>query len=132
MRLLLDANIFLEILLKQANAERAKRLLAQVDRHDFFVSDFALHSIGLILFGRKRHGVFNTFIKDMILNVGVEVLAVGPDQLTAVTSTALKFNLDFDDAYQYTLAELHDLTLVSFDHHFDHTTRGRKSPAEIL
>jgi predicted nucleic acid-binding protein len=45
---------------------------------------------------------------------------------------AERFNLDFDDAYQYTAAEKYDLTLVSFDSDFDHTERGRKTPAEVL
>ena len=40
--------------------------------------------------------------------------------------------LDFDDAYQYALAEKHDLIIVSFDSDFDKTKRGRKSPAEVI
>ena len=43
-----------------------------------------------------------------------------------------EFNLDFDDAYQYTAAEKHDLTIVSFDADFDRTKRGRKTPWEVL
>lgn len=46
MRLLVDTNIFLEILLEQSRAEEAKHLLRKVDQHDFFISDFALHSVG--------------------------------------------------------------------------------------
>lgn len=42
------------------------------------------------------------------------------------------YGLDFDDAYQYAVAEKHNLTLVSFDKDFDRTERGRKTPAEIL
>jgi hypothetical protein len=43
-----------------------------------------------------------------------------------------RFNLDFDDAYQYVAAEKHDLTLVSLDADFDRTERGRKTPADVL
>jgi len=43
-----------------------------------------------------------------------------------------RYHLDFDDAYQYTVAEKHDLTIVSFDHDFDQTERGRKTPGEVL
>jgi len=43
-----------------------------------------------------------------------------------------KFNLDFDDAYQYAVAEKYDLTIVSFDVDFDRTERGRKTPGEVL
>ena len=49
-----------------------------------------------------------------------------------LTAISKKFNLDFDDAYQYVAAEEYNLTLVSFDSDFDRTERGRKTPAEIL
>jgi hypothetical protein len=39
--------------------------------------------------------------------------------------------LDFDDAYQYTAAEKHNLILLSFDTDFDRTSRGRKTPAMV-
>lgn len=42
------------------------------------------------------------------------------------------YNLDYDDAYQYVVAERNDLTLVSFDSDFTQTSRGRRTPAEIL
>jgi len=40
--------------------------------------------------------------------------------------------LDYDDAYQYLVADQYTLTLVSFDTDFDHTARGRQTPAAIL
>jgi predicted nucleic acid-binding protein len=43
----------------------------------------------------------------------------------------LRYNLDFDDAYQYITAEKNDLTLVSFDADFDRTEGGKKSPEVI-
>ncbi|MDI6810798.1 MAG: PIN domain-containing protein [archaeon] len=45
---------------------------------------------------------------------------------------ANRFHLDFDDAYQYTVAEKHDLQIVSFDTDFDRTERGRKTPDEVV
>jgi len=44
----------------------------------------------------------------------------------------MRFNLDFDDAYQYAIAEKFNLTIVSFDSDFNRTERGRKTPAEVL
>ena len=41
MRLLIDTNIFLEVLLEQARAEEARSLLAAVESHEFFISDFS-------------------------------------------------------------------------------------------
>ena len=40
--------------------------------------------------------------------------------------------MDFDDAYQYAVAEKRGLVLVSFDSDFDRTERKRKVPAELL
>jgi hypothetical protein len=39
-------------------------------------------------------------------------------------TVAKKFALDFDDAYQYVVAEKYDLQLVSFDADFDRTERS--------
>jgi len=44
---------------------------------------------------------------------------------------AAAFQLDFDDAYQYVVAEKFDLMLVSFDTDFDRTDRNRIIPANI-
>jgi PIN domain. len=43
-----------------------------------------------------------------------------------------KFNLDFDDAYQYVVAEKFGLTIVSFDSDFDKTYFGRKIPNDLI
>jgi predicted nucleic acid-binding protein len=49
-----------------------------------------------------------------------------------VSGISKKFNLDFDDAYQYTLAEKNDFFVVSFDSDFDRTERKRKIPSELF
>jgi len=58
-------------------------------------------------------------------------LSVSMDDMEAVVNAATMYNLDFDDAYQYVVAEKHGLGLVSFDSDFDRTRRGRKAPSEI-
>ena len=42
-----------------------------------------------------------------------------------------KYNLDFDDAYQYVTATKSNLLLVSFDSDFDRTEGRRKTPEVI-
>ncbi len=49
MKLLVDTNIFLKVLLEQAREDEARNFLSKADVYEFFISDFALHSIGLIL-----------------------------------------------------------------------------------
>ena len=68
----------------------------------------------------------------MMLTAGTIMTSLFAEDMEAVISTALRFNLDFDDAYQYVAAAKYGYTLISFDSDFDHTERGRKSPAEIL
>jgi uncharacterized protein len=43
-----------------------------------------------------------------------------------------KFQLDFDDAYQYVIAERENAVMVSFDKDFDATPRGRQTPSQVL
>lgn len=42
-----------------------------------------------------------------------------------------RFNIDFDDAYQYVAAEQYGLTIVSFDTDFNRTEKGCKAPDRI-
>lgn len=131
MRLLIDTNIFLEMLLEQTRADEAKELLAKTDTHDFFISDFSLHSIGLILLRRNQAKAFRDFLADMITGAGMMVASLQPDELNAVADHTANFKLDFDDAYQYAAAEKYDLTIVSFDKDFERTTRGRVVPSAV-
>ncbi len=131
MRLLVDTNIFLEVILEQEKAEDAKALLAKTEEHEFFISDYSLHSVGLLLFRRKQHDVFRQFVRDMMLRAGMIMTSLFAEDMESVINAARRFNLDFDDAYQYAAAEKYGLILVSFDKDFDRTERGRKSPAEV-
>jgi len=44
----------------------------------------------------------------------------------------LSYGLDFDDAYQFTVCQKYNLSLVSFDADFDKIPDGRRTPAELL
>jgi len=131
-RLLIDTNIVLEVLLAQEHADEARALLSASDRVDLFLSDFAVHSIGLLLFRRGLHGVFREFLEDVVQRAGVAVVGLRVGDMEAVINAAQKFRLDFDDAYQYVVAEKYALSIVSFDQDFDRTYRGRKTPAEVI
>ena len=131
MRLLIDTNIFLEILLEQRRAEEAKDLLRKVDQHDFFISDFALHSVGLLLLRQRKPEVFRSFLSDMISNAGIIQLGLTPLEMEEVIQASGNFRLDFDDAYQYAVAERYGLAIVSFDSDFDRTAQGRLQPVAV-
>lgn len=77
----------------------------------------------------------DTFVKsvnDLITNGGVIETRLTTTELSNVIEAAGDYRLDFDDAYQYTVAERYALTLVSFDADFDRTSRGRKTPDQVL
>jgi len=67
---LLDTNIWPERLLAQAQSEVVGQLLDAVTTDQLLMSDFTLHSIGVIL-GRLEEGaVFTQFVQDVLVDGG--------------------------------------------------------------
>jgi predicted nucleic acid-binding protein len=54
MRLLLDTNIFLEVILEQERHEEARTLPSKFEEHEFFLSDYSFHSIFSFAWGNTR------------------------------------------------------------------------------
>jgi hypothetical protein len=131
MRLLVDTNLFIEVLLNQVKAGEARILLENRKHHELFVSDFALHSIGLLLFRHEQQRVFRQFLED-IARVGMQVVSLTALEMCSVVDAASKFKLDFDDAYQYSACRRNGLKIVSFDADFDRTSEGRLLPANVV
>ena len=128
---LVDTNIFLETLLDQDKAAEVQSFLRSTDLNIIFMTDFSLYSISITLFRLKKFALFISFLDDIVVD-GIDILSLDPEDLKALGQSVQKFNLDFDDSYQYTVAEKYDLQLVSFDRDFDRTERKRKEPAEVL
>ncbi len=124
---LVDTNIFLEILLAQEKQAVCKRFLdAQIGQ--LYISDFSLHSIGVILFRQSKEVVFQQFVGDVLQKVGILSLSKGAYRNLVMLKDAL--HLDFDDAYQYKVAEENNLTLVTMDQDFK--TAGKKIQITFL
>ena len=79
-----------------------------------------------------RKEAFLSFVQDAFIDGSVGLIHLLPEHFTHLLQTMARFNLDFDDAYQYVAAEKHGLSLVSFDGDFDKSERGRKTPQEVL
>ena len=126
MKLLLDTNIFLEVMLGQKEAVSAQRLLAAGQQHELFVSDFSLHSIGCHLFRRGKASEFKQFFRDVVVTGGIRIASLGEQQYEVAADAAAKFRLDFDDAYQYAVARTQGLSIISFDADFDRTHIARR------
>lgn len=128
---LVDTNIWLERLLGQNKSEIVGKFLDYVADVDLAISDFALHSIGVILSKLNRRDAFLKFIEDLFINGSVSIVRLEAEDMPEVISVVEEFKIDFDDAYQYIAAQKYSFTIVSFDKDFDRTPSGRKTPQDI-
>src|SRR5512136_1611625 len=113
-RLLLDSSVLLEFLLNQQRADEVARFFERTPRAALYVTDFAFHSVALILVSRKRGEALSRFVNDFLGVRGTMLIRLTPDEVVSLATKTGELGLDFDDAYQYVAAEKHDLTLVSF------------------
>ncbi|MEK7678518.1 MAG: PIN domain-containing protein [Verrucomicrobiota bacterium] len=116
MSYLADTNIFLEILLRQAAKEKCKRFL-QENLGELSISDFSLHSIGVRLFRQNSLEVFRDFVNDSLPNL--EIIGLSDNKYEDVITAHLNFRLDFDDAYQFCVAQEKGLAIATQDQDFD-------------
>jgi len=116
MSYLVDTNVFLEVLLNQPNRPKCEAFLRQ-QAGDIAISDFSLHSIGVAAFRRQREALFGVFLTEALPHVAL--LHLDRVGYPAILWAHRKFRLDFDDAYQFTVAKGRGLTLVTQDHDFD-------------
>jgi len=129
---LVDTNIWLELLLNQEKSEVVSEFLTLVPPTQLFVSDFAIHSIGVILSRLKKFDALSLFLNDLFINGQIEQISLEPLDLIDVTYNIKKYNLDFDDSYQFTIAEKFGMTLVTFDKDFKAVGLKKKTPQEII
>ncbi|NJD52556.1 MAG: PIN domain-containing protein [Candidatus Methanoperedens sp.] len=113
---LIDTNIFLEVLLTQERQEACKEFLEK-NIGNLCISDFSLHSIGVILFRNKKEKIFQKFVKDILPNV--KIITLSKLSYQNLSDMRRKFGLDFDDAYQYKIAKDSDFKLVTLYRDFE-------------
>ena len=128
---LVDTNIWLERLLEQTRSEEVGKFLERIPGDQLYLTDFTLHSIGIILTRLDQAATFSDFVEDVLINGSVHLVGLQPEDMSLVTAAGKEYKLDFDDAYQCASADKFGLILVSFDSDFDRTPRRKKSPAEI-
>ncbi|WP_141266874.1 PIN domain-containing protein [Thermodesulfovibrio sp. Kuro-1] len=129
---LIDTNIILELLLNQTRADEVDKFFRNIQLEKLNLTDFSLFSLGIILIKKRQSVIFTEIINDLLLNGGIQLLRLSLEDFKDIAKFADIFNLDFDDAYQYTTAEKYNLTIISFDSDFDRTVRGRKTPADLV
>ncbi|MGM0381775.1 MAG: type II toxin-antitoxin system VapC family toxin [bacterium] len=129
---LIDTNIILELLCDQARAPEVRDFFSEVSIGNIYMTDFTLYSLGIFLFKGEKEEVFQKFIEDMLQGSALNLVRIPPLELPRLFETAQKYNLDFDDAYQYTAAQKNNLTLITFDSDFDNVPGETKTPSEII
>ncbi|MFQ5630696.1 MAG: type II toxin-antitoxin system VapC family toxin [bacterium] len=113
--ILADTNIFLEILLKQKKSDICKTFLDS-NSSSLFISDFSLHSIGMILLKSNAIDVFRKFLNDTL--PAIRILTLPTNAYEHLIEATQKFALDFDDAYQYATANNSNLKIATMDQDF--------------
>ena len=131
-RYLVDTNIWLERLLDQEKSDIVAKFLDTVPLDQIFISDFALHSIGLIMSRLKKLDILDKFVKDLFFNGLIEQLSLDPHDFVDIISNIEKYKLDFDDAYQLTISQKYDMTIVTFDKDFNIEEVNKMTPDEII
>jgi uncharacterized protein len=112
---LADTNIFLEILLDQEKRSLCEEFLSQ-NVSGTSISDFSLHSIGVILFRVGKESLYREFIADIIPSI--KILSLPLDLLEHTITAKQNYGFDFDDACQYSLADYYGLKILTMDKDF--------------
>jgi hypothetical protein len=99
MNYLVNTNVFLEILLNQTGRRKCESFL-QDKKGAAWISDFTLHSIGVLLFRQKRTELFDKFAADTlsqltILSLSVtdypKLTEVNRRNVTSISTTPINF-----------------------------------------
>lgn len=125
---LVDTNVWLERLLNQAKSAEVGQFLNKVSSSDLYDTDFAFHSICVILSRLARTNVLIDFVQDVFIDGEVGLISIKPSDTQLVIDAIDTHRFDFDDAYQYVAVKQNALTLVSFDSDFDRLPNLRKNP----
>ncbi len=120
MNYLVDTNVFLEILLNQAGRKKCEAFL-QGEKGAAWISDFTLHAIGVLLFRQKRPELFGQFAADMLPQL--TILSLSEAGYSRLAEINIRHGLDFDDAYQFSVAQENKLAVATQDKDFQRVQR---------
>ena len=127
---LVDTNIFLHILLKKDKYKQSSEFLKS--NYEFFITDFSIYSICILLSKLKEFHLLKTFISDILSSEFITIISIEPEEIQEIIKIEKKYNLDFDDAYQYYNSTKLNLIIVSYDNDFERIPEGAKKPEEII
>ena len=130
--ILIDASVFLEVVLDQKKASESEGFLGLVSRGEIEAvsTHFSIHGVEAILGGGQS---LTVFLRNVENSQGLHIYeSTISDEISAAIMSE-KIGRDFDDALQYFVSKkLGAEAIVSFDKHFDGLDIRRSEPAEIL
>lgn len=129
---LLDSNIWMQLARGREHAAEVRAFLGAVPSGRLYITDFAVNSIALNFERRKQLNELPAFLELSTIGTDITILRLDVQGIRSAAEQASRLGLDYDDAYQYTVAELHNLALVSMDSDFDRTPLGRLTPVAAL
>jgi predicted nucleic acid-binding protein len=91
-----------------------KWVSANIDKIN--ISDFTLHSIGVILFKQKEEKLFLKFISDTLSKI--PLISLPKNKYRNITNITKKYKFDFDDSYHYSVCKYFGWKLVTMDFDF--------------
>ena len=130
--LLIDTNIFIELMLGQEKADECEKFLNKVSKGELegVITKFTVHAVEALL---NHPDLILTFLRNVQNSLGLIVYETSLEDEMAVSMLMDKVKLDFDDALQYYVAKkLGVEAIVSYDKHFDVTDIPRKEPSAFL
>lgn len=132
MNYLIDTNIWLERLLDQEKSDIVSVFLDIIPLDQVFISDFTLHSIGVILSKFNRWNTLEKFIDDIFITGKIEQIGLSPIDVNDLINNSKRYNLDFDDLYQVTVSQKYNMIIVTFDKDFNAIGIKKATPEEII
>jgi len=130
--ILLDTNIFLELLLDQKRATDCEELLQLISKGktEAAVTHFAVHAVEAVIGDPNS---LATFLGNLEHSAGLSIYDTNLSDEMAAALITQKIDLDFDDTLQYYVAKKLGVdALVSFDKHFDKVDIRRIEPRDLL
>lgn len=132
--LLIDTNIFLEVMLAQSRRKACKEFLNSVreGKQKATVTDFTIYSIMIILDGCGKLRELDRFLRSLSAYKGLALYATSLEDKIDAVELAADGEFDVDDAVQYASArKLQVKGVVSLDRDFDRREIPRKDPSQF-
>ena len=88
---LIDTNIFLEYILSRSRVAEVRDFFQRADLSTLHMTDFSLHTLGVIFFREQKSREFLSFVNEDILASGIRVTGLDPEYLPDVAGVIIPY-----------------------------------------